>query len=390
MKHFCYLDNYSSNENMPFIISALTALSRCGVKSILVQGSFETLILKTSLDILGKFKEVEKKEWYSMECHYTKITNTVKENTIMLVYGWFGTWNDDLCSLDAVKTAFQKLSEILKYTQNVKVIILMRSDLFRKYNEKLMEYDALFHNEFNLDNASVHEEAEHKKMLQDKIIKLCTFSGCACNTLTLEMIQNDDARSKCVIGVPLKINIMAEFHELISSYLDNKDIFEVMKNHISSLETDKKQIYVWIVYICLKGKYAPLNPKDEYLIKTLGFQINDLHFGECFHELSRYMRKSSSPQTDALSESPEYVLCPFIYVCTFHLLYIKNPSAVITLCNIDAILQLVRPVGFKLSNLEVSANKEAIHLFQNRLLQDGVYERYKDHALFKPILASTI
>lgn len=54
-------------------------------------------------------------------------------------------------------------------------------------------------------------------------------------------------------------------------------------------------------------------------------------------------------------------------------------------CNLDAIFQLVRPVGTKrlYEYIEVSADEICVNLFNERLHQQGFPERYKSHPLVK-------
>lgn len=73
------------------------------------------------------------------------------------VYGWFGIWNDDLCSVDRAKTACQSLIRILNETTNVKFIIGMRSDLYIKVDDFQRH---LFENEITLDSANTTEDAK--------------------------------------------------------------------------------------------------------------------------------------------------------------------------------------------------------------------------------------
>lgn len=89
--------------------------------------------------------------WKSLECRYTDIPTSVDEDTIMYIYGWFGLWNDDFCSENKAKTACQSLKRILNETKNVKLILGMRSDLYKKYHQELNKADdpktSLFHYE---------------------------------------------------------------------------------------------------------------------------------------------------------------------------------------------------------------------------------------------------
>lgn len=96
-------------------------LSKDKVRSIVVVGKLGNSVLSTSQRILMKFQE--RMDWNSLECRYTDIPSSVDENTIVFVYGWFGLWNDDLCSVGKVKTACKSLIQILNETRYVKVIV---------------------------------------------------------------------------------------------------------------------------------------------------------------------------------------------------------------------------------------------------------------------------
>lgn len=82
------------------VFSGLKELSSKDVRSIVVVGKFGSSVFSTSRRISERFKLEEK--WKSMECRYTNIPDNVEENTIIYVYGWFGMWNDDLCSVNNV------------------------------------------------------------------------------------------------------------------------------------------------------------------------------------------------------------------------------------------------------------------------------------------------
>lgn len=68
-----------------------------------------------------------------LECWYIDILNIVEENIIMFVYGWFGMWNDDFCFVEKVKIVCRFLIWILNEINNVKFIIGMRFDFYKKY-----------------------------------------------------------------------------------------------------------------------------------------------------------------------------------------------------------------------------------------------------------------
>ena len=92
----------------------------------------------------------------------------------------------------------------------------------------------------------------------------------------------------------------------------------------------------------------------------------------------------SDQQNNVSAEEAQYVFWhPFIYICAFHSLYQKDKDLIMRNCNVDAILQLVRPRGFKTSYIEVSADDQAVNMFNNRLRENNLVEKYKGHPLVK-------
>ena len=181
------------------VLNGLTTLLRKDVRSLVVVGSFGNSVTSTSRRIL---KEVRvNKNCKSHECRFTEVQRIVDENTIIFVYGWFGFWNDDLCSVAAVREACHKLERLLNDTQTVKLIIGMRSDLYREYHQVLKEYTDLFQHEINLDAANVHKDAEYLKYFKERIKYPCEKRECSCEQLTFEMFRKGKDK---VIGMPLK------------------------------------------------------------------------------------------------------------------------------------------------------------------------------------------
>ncbi|XP_048752250.2 uncharacterized protein LOC130046343 [Ostrea edulis] len=367
-----------------YVLNGMTALSREDGKSIVVLGKFGNSVSSTSRCILEGF--AKQKQWTTMEFRYTDIPCTVEENTIMFVYGWFGLWNDDPCSIEKVRNACQELTHLLGRIPNVKIIIGMRSDHLKKYHLEIDEATKdLFHIEINLDSEDVHKDAEHLKYFNEKIKKTCVKSECACNDLKFDMFRN--GCDKAIIGIPLKVNVLAKYHDLIHGYVDNRDLLKTMTDHFTALEneTEKKHVYGWIMYICLKGKYARSENVDEALIQNMKFGITARSFDENSDELNRYVRMRNSDKRNNISpQDAQYVFWhPFIYICAFHYLYKKDPDAVISYCNIDAIVQLVRPEGVSKTYLEVSADSPRVARFNERMQQKGLVDEYKNHPLIK-------
>lgn len=84
------------------------------------------------------------------------------------------------------------------------------------------------------------------------------------------------------------------------------------------------------------------------------------------------------------SENAQFVFWhPFIYICAFHFLFHKNPALVMKQCNVDAILQLVRPKEVTTSYFEVAADDECVILFIERMRYLGIKREYANHPLFQ-------
>lgn len=84
-------------------------------------------------------------------------------------------WNDDLCSVDRVKTACKSFKRIVNETNNVKLIVEMRSDLYRKYHDDLEEElddqsSNLFYHETYLDSTDVSKGAEYMNFIKSPYI----------------------------------------------------------------------------------------------------------------------------------------------------------------------------------------------------------------------------
>lgn len=358
------------------------------VKSIIVVGKFGNSVSSTSRRISEGFQT--KKGWASLECRYTDIPNTVEENTIMFVYGWFGMWNDDLCSLVKAKTAYQSLVRILDEIRNVKIIVGMRSDLYRKYYQELQEAGeqntSLFDHEIHLDSADVKKDEEYLKFLHEKIQRPCKQDNCACQNLTYEMLRKGKDK---VVGMPLKMTVIEKYHDLVPDYLDNCDILKALREHFISVQNDKNRthVYEWITYICLKGKFTRSESFDTSLVQEIGFKITDSSFDESYTELSKYLRmRNSNIRQKMPPNSPraQYVFWhPFIYICFFHYLFDKDQTLVMRHCNIEAIFELVRTKEAKVSYFEVIADDPMVTLFKARIRSLGKDKEYMHHPLLK-------
>lgn len=353
-----------------YVKRGLSKLLKEEVRLIVVIGTFGNSVFTTSRSISEAFKNIENLEsgrytdipsWECRECRYTDIPKDVAENTILFVYGWFGMWNDDLCSVGRAETACKSLKRILDTTNNVKVIVGIRADLHKKYHKHLT---ILFRHKIYLDTTN----CEHLKAFLKNIQGQCEENGCACKRLKYEMFRKGKDK---VVGIPLKLNVIQRYHELIPYYLDNWDILKVMQDHFTFIARDgeRKHVYEWVMYICFKGKFSRPDAFDTSLVEDMMFGIEQSSFNENDATVQKYIRMRNSDKLRGESpENAQYVIWhPFIYICAFHHLFHKDPEFLIKHCNVDAILQLVRPIGYKTSYFEVTADDRCVTLFNERI-----------------------
>lgn len=101
------------------------------VRLIVVVGNYGNFIYCIFCFILKIF--IYLKGWWLLECWYMDILINLEEKIVLYIYGWFGMLNDDFCLVGKVKMVCLFLISILKLIINVKLIIGMRLDFYRKY-----------------------------------------------------------------------------------------------------------------------------------------------------------------------------------------------------------------------------------------------------------------
>ena len=379
------LTDYKEFVKGEHVKNGVAALEKKNVRSLAVLGKFGNSVSSTSRHILSEY--AKQKKWKSHLCRFIDIPDTVEENTILFVYGWFGFLNDDLCSTVTVQRACHRLEQMLNNTRSVKVIVGMRSDLRTRYDKYLEEFtNLLLHKAIHLDSENANKDVEYLNFFEENIKNPCEDGECECKHLTYDMLQ--DGKDKNV-GIPLILNVIARYHDLVPNYRKDRDILKALSDHFTALgeNNDMKFVYEWIIYICLKGKFSRLDLFDEKTVIDVGLQIRKDTFNENDVHMQKYIRMRYSDQHNNVSaEEAQYVFWhPFIYICAFHSLFKKDRDLIMTHCNIDAILQLVRPTGFKTSYIEISADDHAVNMFNSRLREHNLVEKYKGH----PLVVST-
>ncbi|XP_061196557.1 uncharacterized protein LOC133204829 [Saccostrea echinata] len=352
--------------------------------SLLITGKLGTAVTSTADSIMNEFAR-KNDGWKTKHCKYQELPVRFDPKTIYFVYGWFGLWNDNPCDLPAVILAFNTLTNAHKGKKN-KFIIGMRSDVNKKYASDLEQFeDNLLHYSISLDTVNFLRDKGYEDYLNDKVKGVCQDKSCKCKSLKFDMLTKEKENK---IGIPLKMNILENHHNLIAEFVKRKNIKETLKEHFKSLKDTDGLLYQCLMYVCLKGEHKRSADLEKGIVKKLKFEISKKSFEQNMPALEKYIRmKNSEKQQGIQPEAATYVFWhPFIYICAFHTLFESNPDEVMTCCNMDAILQLVRPEStdsHKKDYFIVLADQERVKLFQKRVKDDGMGEALAGHPLLK-------
>ena len=356
--------------------------------TLLITGRLGSAVTSTADSIMKEFVKYGSK-WKFRVHEYTDLPLEFESKTVNFVYGWFGLYNDDPCSVAAVFLQLKHMANVFKYKskKHVKFIIGLRSDFQSLYYKDLEIFNEdLLHYKLNLDTVDKTRYEEYEDHY-DKMIKApCKNSGCKCKSLKIEMLERKDSK----IGIPLKLAILRSDHALIPQYMKMKNSFKnTLKTHFYLLKISDEKLYQIIMYVCLKGELRRSEEVDREFVKNLNYVITKKDIDVKMETLEKYIRmRKLEKRYGVAPEKATYIFWhPFIYICAFHALFESNPDEVMTYCNIDAILQLVRPEREDLRHEDyftVAASETRVKLFKNRLKPEEL-KMYAAHPLLAKI-----
>lgn len=351
-----------------------------------ITGMLGTAVTSTAESIMKKFTDPDTNpEWRFKSCKYQELPVRFDPKTIYFVYGWFGLYNDNPCSVMDVKSALNHIASTTRTKAENKFIIGLRSDFYRRYGSDLEHFEDLFHKSMSLDTVDKMRDQGYEDHLRNKIKSPCSDINCLCKKLTLDMIM-DKRENK--VGIPLKLAILSNDHELIPLFLKHKNFKRTLVEHFQSLRDSDVELYQCVMYVCLKGDLKRSEDVDKRLVNSMRFNISKERFEQKMIDLEQYirMRKSDQRQNVEASKATFVFWHAFIYICAFHALFESNPEDVVKYCNVDAILQLVRPPSKnerKTNYFTVTATEEQVKIFQGRIKSEGQDEMYAAHPLLE-------
>lgn len=315
---------------------------------ILIHGTLGNGVSKTGKEATKVFIQLEDhSDWEYQWINYDDFSDTPPaEKTIIFVDGWFGMWNGNPCKVNDVEKALQKLRNSIENVQLCKVILGIRKDIYEKYR-KLFNSNLPSNSRYlDLDSIRFSQNEELEQQLNRTLNKVnCKKRRCSCAALNIQGIKDKYHE----LGNHLKVEILASHHCLITKFMECGDLLETLVCHFMELQKKKRRLYECLMYIVIKGKYKIGDDVDSDVKKEFHFGITSESYKDCksLHKYTKIMpgKDLVNIKNAATPPNQKYIVFEyvFLYLCAFHSLFKMQPKMVMKHCNMDAVLQIVRP-----------------------------------------------
>lgn len=322
----------------------------------------------------------------------------LSEKKIIFVNGGFGIWNAMPYDENKVRDILEKVFQKMQSVGHCKLVLGIRTDLFEKYRTIFKDHNML-KELINLDSLIPGERAELKEHLENTLKrKICDKADCDCKKLDfLHVEKNYDD-----IATRLKIESLGLHHDLIGPFLHSGDMLQVIVSHFDEMKVENTRLYGCLMYIVAKGKYREGDSTDidSSITDALQLEVSQTCFEECKSLLLKYTKRTSNldrvyVQDDTTRTDSFYYVFQhmFLYLCAFHSLFKYHAKEVMQFCNIDAVLQIVRP-DTENDNVKfcITADNETIyHFYQHVIIKEsGLEDLLEDHPLVKYVAGTRV
>lgn len=315
---------------------------------ILIHGTLGNGVSKTGKEATKVFIKLEDhSDWEYQWINYDDFSDTPPaEKTIIFVDGWFGMWNENPCKVNDVEKALQKLRNSIDNVELCKVILGIRKDIYEKYR-KLFNSNLPSNSRYlDLDSIRFSQNEELEQQLNRTLNKVnCKKRRCSCAALNIQGIKDKYHE----LGNHLKVEILASHHCLITKFMECGDLLETLVCHFMELQKKKRRLYECLMYIVIKGKYKIGDDVDSDVKKEFHFGITSESYKD-YKSLHKYTKTMPGKnlvniKNAATPPNQKYIVFEyvFLYLCAFHSLFKMQPKMVMKHCNMDAVLQIVRP-----------------------------------------------
>lgn len=322
--------------------------------------------------------------------NYLDLDNKFSDNTVYFVDGWFGLWNDNPCERSLVEENLKSILREKNNYKNIKFVVGLRSEVEHLYKHVFGEYGVKFapFETMRLDVSSKQREQEIKKHLVT-VQQKCHDTDCECQALSADSLLLID-----IIGTHLTLKLVDLDHSQAAAIVEeNEGPVVAITAHFESLKSKDKDLFDCISYLVFNGFYDEQNLRDEIaeVTSTSKEKMRNRKLKKYTKTIRSEDRSQlatmwSSKMNNDVIETTTFTVFwhNFLYICAFHACYNKSPDKVMQYCNIDAILQLVRPVNHEpKSTYTVEADVNRISLFEKRIKGTNLESHVKDHPLLR-------
>nr|XP_022336398.1 uncharacterized protein LOC111132830 [Crassostrea virginica] len=315
---------------------------------------------------------------------------TFSDKTVYFIDGWYGLWNDNPCEKSEVGKNLNLIEqESNKGDKIIKFVIGMRSD-----TKSVLQSNGIVvpHNQtVLLDSTSIQKGSKIDGHLNE-LKRKCNRNDCPCKKITADNIPSNEN-----IGTHLILKLLDLDHTLWPAIIDeHKGPLVAMKEHFQSLKSRDNCLFAGILYIVLNGLYDENNFKGD-TAKQFSIKESDVRH----KDLEKYTRRLEPAEGDF---EQNHIIAPmwsakmngdcrsadsavvfwhnFLYISAFHACYeVMDKEKMLLNCNMDAIFQLVRPIG-QGTFFTVEADINSISLFyEKRIKGSELHDHVKDHPL---------
>lgn len=366
---------------------------------ILIRGTLGNGVSKTGKQACKVFIQ-NHSDWQYHWINYRDCSDTqLAERTIIFVDGWFGIWNENPCEINNVEGALHTLRKSIDNVQLWKVILGIREDIYEKYQKIFKSNLPSNTRHLYLDGIRSSQNEELEQQLKRTLIKVnCKKRKCSCAALDIQRIKDKYHD----LGNHLKVEILARHHCLITKFMECGDLCETLVCHFMELQKKKRRLYECLMYIVIKGKYKIGDDVDGDVIKEFHFGITSESFKDCksLHKYTKIMpgKDLVNIQKEATPPNQEYIVFEyvFLYLCAFHSLFKLQPKMLMKHCNMDAVLQIVRPDGASQDGDEIKffakAENEYVTYFYKEVVKrtPGLEETIRSHPLVRDAIGTEV
>lgn len=342
-------------------------------------------LLGNSVSTVGKeiaCKHAHKNKMSVVYLNYLELSTNFgfSNNTVYFIDGWFGLWNDNPCERESVKESLGLIFQERDKKEGEKFVVGLSSEIRKTYAEFFEENRVLFSpSETILLDRSSTEKKEKVKTHLDALKKKCSKAECQCQCHKLQLKHILDVKK---LGPHLIINLVDLDHSLATVLIDeSKTPLDHMTEHFRSLYKKDEELFKGILYLVLNGVY---DEKEFGSLNVGEFTISRENMTN--KKLKAYTKridlKSSTQQKSKLAPTWSSLILGsskernivhvfwhnFLFICAFRACYYSIPEIVMPHCNLDAILQLVRPIG-QGEHFTVEADVELITSFYEKRIR---------------------